>query len=217
VATPHHLHNKDSTGEMNPRELYKQIRHLTWIIIQEIMFFLFHKILLCILYFKEDVISDFYEFPLENVVEKPPCTLEQQPSNVVEDHHTAKEEPKKDPSLQVPVHTLVPCKVPEMYKPLILPPVLNPVPANHPEYLPRFDGENGITAQKHMQDFEDYLNIYEVEYEDVNLRLFSLSLQGEVRTWFKAFPEASISDLQQCSKLFLDRWMIKVNIPMLIE
>jgi len=141
---------KDCRGEMNPKELYKQIRLLTWIIIQEIMFFLFHKILLCILYFKDDVISDFYDFPLENVVEKPPCTLEQQSSNAIEDHHTVKEEPKIEPSLSIPIHTPVPRKVPDRNKPLILPPVLNPLPKDHPEYLPRFDGENGITAHKHI-------------------------------------------------------------------
>ena len=62
-------------------------------------------------------------------------------------------------------------------------------------YLPRFDGENGVTSQKHIQAFDDYLNIFEVEDEDASLRLFSLSLQSEVRTWFKAFPEASISNL----------------------
>lgn len=56
-----------------------------------------------------------------------------------------------------------------------------------------------------------------MEDEDVSLRLFALSLQGEGRTWFKALPEASISDLQQCSMLFLDRWMIKLNLLMLIE
>ena len=201
---------------MNPKELYKQIRLFTWIIIQEIVFFLFHKIFLCILYFKDDVILDFYDFSLENVVEKP-RTLEQQPSNAIEDHNTAKEEPKIVPSLSNPVHTPVPRKVPDRYKPLIFPPVLNPLPANHPEYLPIFDGENGITAQKDIQAFEDYLNIFEVEDEDVSLRLFSLSLQGEVRTWFKELPEASISDLQQCSRLFLDRWMIKVSFLSLIQ
>ena len=61
------------------------------------------------------------------------------------------------------------------------------------------------------------ISIYEVEDEDVSLRLFALSLQSEVRTWFKAFPEASISDLQQCSRLFLDRWMIKVSFLSLIQ
>ena len=196
---------------MNPKELYKKIGLLTWTIIQEIMFFLLHQILLCILYFKNDFMSDFC------VVEKPPCTSEQQLSNVVEDHHTTKEEPKIEPSLLVPVHTPVPRKVPERYKPLILPPVLGPLPANHPEYLPRFDGENGITAQKHIQAFEDYLNTFEVEDEDFSLRLFALSLESEARNWFKALPEESISKFQQCDKLFLDKWMIRGNLFALIE
>jgi len=95
--------------------------------------------------------------------------------------------------------------------------VLNPLPTNHPEYLPRFDGENGITAQKHIQAFEDYLNIFEVEDEDVSLRLFALSLQSKAKTRFEALPEASISNLQWCSKLFLDRWMIKDSFLSLIQ
>jgi len=202
---------------MNPKRLYEQIRLLTWTIIQEVMFFLLHKVLLCILYFKDDFMSDFYVFPLGNVVQKPPYTLEQQSSNVVEDHHTAKEEPEIESNLPVPIYTPMSRKVPDIYRPLIFPPVLNPLPANHPKYLPRFDGENGITTQKHIQAFEDYLNIFEVEDEDVSLRLFSLSLQREVRTWFKALPEASNSNLQQCSKIFLDRWMIKLSFLSLIQ
>ncbi|MCY6579268.1 hypothetical protein OYG12_11040, partial [Actinobacillus pleuropneumoniae] len=87
----------------------------------------------------------------------------------VEEHHTVKEEPKIESSLLVPVHTPVSRKVPERYKPLIFPPVLGPLPANYPEYLPRFDGENGTAAQKHIQAFEDYLNTFEVEDEDVSL------------------------------------------------
>jgi len=171
---------------MSPKELYEQIR-----------------LLQCILYFKDDFRLDSYNFPLENIVEKPPCALEQQSSNAVEDYYTAKEEPKIEPNIPIPVHIPVPRKVPDSYKPLIFPPVLNPLPKDHPEYLSRFDGENGVSAQKHIQAFEDYLNIFEVEDEDVSIRLFALSLQSEVRTWSKALPEASISNLQQFSKLFL--------------
>jgi len=212
---------------MNPKEIYEQIRLLTWIIIQEVMFFLFHKILLCIFYFKDDFEFDFHDLSFENVKETPPFTLEQQPSNAAKDYHTAKEESNIkanhpipvhiEPILSIHVHVPVPRKVPERYKPLVLPPVLNPLPKNHLEYLPRFDGENGVTAQKHIQAFEDYLNIFEVEDEDVSIRLFALSFQSEVRTWFKALPEASISNLQQFSKLFLDRWMIQINFLSLIE
>jgi len=111
----------------------------------------------------------------------------------------------------------VPHKVPDRYKPLIFPPTLNPLPNDHPKYIPRFDGENGVTAQKHIQAFEDYLNLFEVDDGDVSIRIFTLSLQGEVRTWFKTLPEASISDLEQFLNLFLDRWMIKVNLLMLIK
>jgi len=134
---------------MNPKELYEQTRLLTWIIIQEIMFFLIHKILLRILCFRDN----FYNSPMKNVVEKPPCTLEQQSSNAVEDHRIAKEKPKIKPNHPIPVHIPMPHKVPDRYKPLILPPTLNPLPRDHPEYLPRFDGENGVSAQKHIHAF----------------------------------------------------------------
>jgi len=149
------FHNQDSTREMNRKEMYEKIRLLTCIISQDIMFFLIHKILLCILYCRDN----FYNFPLKNVDEKSPCTLEQQSSNSIEDHHTTKENPKIKTNHPIPVHILVPNKVPDRYKPLILPPTLNPFPKDHPQYLPRFDGENGVTAQKHIQVFEDYLNI----------------------------------------------------------
>jgi len=172
------------------------------------MFFLIHKILLCILYFRDN----FSNFPLKNVDEKSPCALEQQSSKSIEDHHTVKENPKIKPNHPIPLHIPVPNKVLDRYKPLILPPMLNPLPNDHP-----FDGENDVMAQKHIHAFEDYLNIFEVDQVDVSISLFALSLQGKVRTWFKIFPEASISNLEQFLKLFLDRWMIKVNLLMLIE
>jgi len=202
---------------MNPKELYEMIRLLTWIIVQDIMFFLIHKILQCILYFKDDFRLDFYNFPLKIVDEKSPCTLKQQSSDSFEDHHTTKDNPKIKTNHPIPEHMPLPHKVPDRYKPLILPPTLNPFPDDHLKYLPRFDGENGVTTQKHVQVFEDYLNIFEVDDENVSIRLFTLSLQGKVRTWFKTLPEASISNLEQFHKLFLDRWIIKVNLLMLIE
>ena len=38
-----------------------------------------------------------------------------------------------------------------------------------------------IPTEKHIQNFEDFLDLYEVEYDDVYIRMFSLSLQGKVR------------------------------------
>jgi len=134
------------------------------------------------LYFRDDYRLNFYCFPLKNVDENSPYTLEQQSSNSFEDHHTAKENPKIKSNHPITEHILVPHKVPDRYKPLILPPTLYTFPNDYPKYLPRFDGENGVTAQKHIQVFEDYLNLFEVDDEDVSIRLFTLSLQGKVRT-----------------------------------
>ena len=37
-------------------------------------------------------------------------------------------------------------------------------PENHYLYLPRFDGEyDNITAERHMQNFETFLNLFEVD------------------------------------------------------
>jgi hypothetical protein len=79
----------------------------------------------------------------------------------------------------------IPVKVPDRYKPLFLPPFLHDLPANYSNNIPRFDGENvNIPAEKHIQNFEDFLDLYEVEDDDVYIRMFSLSLQGKVKNWF---------------------------------
>jgi hypothetical protein len=38
-----------------------------------------------------------------------------------------------------------------------------------------------ITAEKHIQNLEDFIDLFEVEDDDVCIRIFSLSLQGKVK------------------------------------
>lgn len=47
-----------------------------------------------------------------------------------------------------------------------------------------FDGDN-VTAEKHIQAFEHFTNIFELEYNDVCMRDFSQSLQGDPKEWFR--------------------------------
>ena len=66
---------------------------------------------------------------------------------------------------------------------------------NYDLYLPRFDGEcNNVNAKQHVQNVETFLDLFEVDDEDVSIRLFSLSFQGKFKSWFKTLPDASISD-----------------------
>jgi hypothetical protein len=109
-------------------------------------------------------------------------------------------------------------KVPDRYKPLDLPPILHDLPVNYINNLPRFDGENGkITAEKHIQNLEDFLDLYEVEDDDVCIRMFALSLGGKVKDWFKNLPAASIRNFHQFMQVFLDRWVIMGNVFLILE
>jgi hypothetical protein len=99
-----------------------------------------------------------------------------------------------------------------------LPPILHDLPVNYTNNLPRFDGENAnITAEKHIQRFEDFLDLYEVEADDVYIRMFALSLQGKVKNWFKNLPAASINNFHQFVQVFLDRWVIMRNVFLILE
>jgi hypothetical protein len=112
----------------------------------------------------------------------------------------------------------IPVKVPDIYKPPILPPILHDLPSNYNNNLPRFDGENvKITAEKHIQNLEHFIDLFEVEEDDVCIRMFSLSLQGKVKNWFKNIPAPSISNFHQFTQFFLDRWVVKGNVFLILE
>ena len=116
------------------------------------------------------------------------------------------------------MHIILPCKVLDRYNPLILPHILHDFPDNYYKFLLRFDGKNNnITAKKHIQGFENYLDLFEIDEDDVRIILFYLSLQNIIKIWFKNLPNASISNFQQFVKKKFDRWVICVNIFVIIE
>ena len=81
-----------------------------------------------------------------------------------------------DDSLAI-VPNLVSPISPSWYKPLQLPPILHDFPMKYYKYLPKFDGESeNLTAEKHVQGFEHFSDLFEMEHDDVFLWDFALSL-----------------------------------------
>jgi hypothetical protein len=71
-------------------------------------------------------------------------------------------------------------KTQHRYKPLKLPHILHNFPPKYYEYLPVFDGEhNAITTEKHIQVFEHFIDLFEIDHENVFMSDFSQYFKGD--------------------------------------
>jgi hypothetical protein len=93
------------------------------------------------------------------------------------------------------------------YAPLILPQPMNPLPAgDYLKYMPKFTGEEDITTEEHLAAFYSYADNLNIENEDVWMRVFIQSLDGEVRKWFRGLAPGSIAGIEALDNAFLRQW-----------
>jgi len=92
------------------------------------------------------------------------------------------------------------------YTPLVLPANLGAMPQDSQSKITPFDGSGTYTTQQHTKKRTNYFEIYEIDGDDVRMRIFSQSLTGEVRTLFRALPANNINDLEALYRQFLNRW-----------
>ena len=89
--------------------------------------------------------------------------------------------------------------------PLDFPSVLQDLPHNCSHRISLFDGEGNFTARQHMDRFDDFIDVQEVDYDDAKMRLFAQILFGEAKRWFKDLTARSITTFDSFKTLFLDR------------
>lgn len=91
----------------------------------------------------------------------------------------------------------------DRYRPLILPNTFHDFPLKHYKYLPKFVGEpDNIAAEKHIQAFKHFIDIFEVEHDDVYLRNFSQSLQGDAKERFIHLDPELVGLWEELSDIF---------------
>jgi hypothetical protein len=93
------------------------------------------------------------------------------------------------------------------YAPLILPQPMNSLPAgDYLKYMPKFTGEEDVTVEEHLAAFYSYADNLNIENEDVWMRVFVQSLDGEVRKWFRGLTPGSIVGIEALDDAFLRQW-----------
>jgi hypothetical protein len=97
------------------------------------------------------------------------------------------------------------------YAPLVLASPLHAMTQDYQTRLPQFDTKRPLSAQQHVDKMNDYFDLHEVDEADVQMRLFSQSLIGDVKKWYKGLRAVSILDLTAFQRSFLDRWEVKKN------
>jgi hypothetical protein len=84
------------------------------------------------------------------------------------------------------------------------------------KWLPKFPGNNVLTAKYHLYTIGRDMENEKVEHEDVAMKLLASSLSEEALRWFRGLPDNHITSYEDFSKLFESRWKTKKDIGMLV-
>jgi hypothetical protein len=201
-------------------EKYGKIRYSSLSLVQEVLscfinIFLsfpkfFKRIFLHLLHSNESQRYTLVYPSLQTIGIPPSCitNIHQAPSSESYDVHDNSCEINETKAEIVPsVLNHVPSKIQERYIPLKLPFILHDFPLKHYKYLPRFDGElDGHSAEKHIQVFEHFIDLFEIEHDDVSMRAFSQSLQGDSKAWFRHLQPQSISSWDELREALRRFW-----------
>ena len=95
------------------------------------------------------------------------------------------------------------------FSPLNLPQITHDLPENYMKYLPKFDGDKTRSAEEHIHAFHDFIDDQFVEHDDVFMRLFVQTFEGDVRKWFRELPVASIDSWPALEAAFMRQWREK--------
>ena len=80
------------------------------------------------------------------------------------------------------------------------------------DFLPIFKERREDNPADHLIKFHECMNLLDLQHEDVCMKIFMYSLDGDAREWYFSLPPSSISSLkdfhtvfhEHCKRYFLD-------------
>jgi hypothetical protein len=87
---------------------------------------------------------------------------------------------------------------------------LHDFPQDYNQRIKLYDAKGNISVQKHLDWVNDFIDLEEVDFEDLKMRLFTQSLAGYVRKC-RALPLGSFADFKAFETSFLAKWGDKKN------
>jgi len=99
------------------------------------------------------------------------------------------------------------------YGPLVFPVPLNPMPVGeYQKYMPKFTSTEVVIVEEHLEAFYSYSDNSDISENDVWMRVFVQTLDGEARNWFRELAPRSISDIEALDDAFLKHWGDKKDL-----
>jgi hypothetical protein len=83
--------------------------------------------------------------------------------------------------------------------------------------LPKFTGSNTIFVEDHLNAFLKFVDDLEIEHEDVVMKMFMQTLEGDVEHDTNLSKQGSIDGWDSFQKKFIERWADKQDNSILLE
>ena len=82
----------------------------------------------------------------------------------------------------------------------------HPLPKHPEKLLSKFDPDNDVTPEDHINQFMLSLRLLDVQHKDVVCILFPYTFVGQASTWFFSLVARSIGSWQQFENAFLSQF-----------
>jgi hypothetical protein len=112
---------------------------------------------------------------------------------------------------------------PGNFKPLDMSKILGypkQMPPKYKKWLPRFTGSDGERPDYHMSNVWAFFQLHPIsdDVEDLVMKLFFATLQGNARRWYGNLPATSITSMDQLEETFLMSWGMELeDIQLLLK